>query len=135
MNTKSFTFPKNFLKIIYFIFGCAGSLLLCGLFSGCGEQGLLSSHGAQASRYSGLFCCGSPALGHSRFSRSGGSGGKEYVCSARDLGLILEWEDSMTTHSSILTRRIPKDKTAYEISRCDWSSDVCSSDLHNVPRY
>ena len=33
-------------KIIYlFIFGCAGSLLLCGLFSRCGEWGLLSSVG------------------------------------------------------------------------------------------
>ena len=28
---------------IYFIFGCAGSLLLPGLFSKCGEPGLLSS--------------------------------------------------------------------------------------------
>ena len=24
-----------------FIFGCIGSLLLCGLFASCGEQGLL----------------------------------------------------------------------------------------------
>ena len=23
-----------------------------------------------------------------------------------------------------------KQKTAYEIKECDWSSDVCSSDLH-----
>ena len=30
----------NYL-FIYFVFGCAGSLLLCGLFSSCGEQGLL----------------------------------------------------------------------------------------------
>ena len=29
-----------FLKCIYlFIFGCAASLLLCGLFSSCGEPG------------------------------------------------------------------------------------------------
>ena len=32
-----------------------------------------------------------------------------------------------------------KQKTAYEIYQCDWSSDVCSSDLHRVktgkPRY
>ena len=25
-----------------------------------------------------------------------------------------------------------KQKTAYEISRCDWSSDVCSSDLYDT---
>ena len=30
----------SFFKNI-FIFGCAGSLLLCRLFSSCGEQGLL----------------------------------------------------------------------------------------------
>ena len=24
-----------------------------------------------------------------------------------------------------------KQKTAYEIRNCDWSSDVCSSDLHD----
>src|SRR6056300_1970668 len=27
-----------------------------------------------------------------------------------------------------------KQKTAYEISECDWSSDVCSSDLHSSSR-
>ena len=26
-------------------------------------------------------------------------------------------------------------QTAYEISRCDWSSDVCSSDLHNKQKW
>ena len=40
-----FFFLINFL----FILGCAGSPLLRGLFSSCGEQGLLSSSGAQAS--------------------------------------------------------------------------------------
>ncbi len=25
-----------------------------------------------------------------------------------------------------------KQKTAYEIKECDWSSDVCSSDLKNI---
>ena len=28
-----------------------------------------------------------------------------------------------------------KQKTAYEIYQCDWSSDVCSSDLVVVSRY
>ena len=35
-----------------FIYGCAGSPLLRGLFSSCGEQGLLSSCRAQASHCS-----------------------------------------------------------------------------------
>ena len=28
-----------------------------------------------------------------------------------------------------------KQKTAYEIYQCDWSSDVCSSDLRRSERY
>ena len=51
-----------FRKIILFIFSCAGSSLLRGLFSGCGKWGLLSSRGAWASQ-SGGFHCGAQALG------------------------------------------------------------------------
>ena len=32
----------HFLKIVLFIFGCAGSSLFCGLFSTCSEWELLS---------------------------------------------------------------------------------------------
>ena len=46
------------LKSILFPLGCTGSLLRRGLSSGVGEQGLLSSRGAQASRGSSLSCCG-----------------------------------------------------------------------------
>ena len=45
------------LKIILFIFGCAGSSLLPGLFSSCCEWGLLSSCGAWASYGCGFSCC------------------------------------------------------------------------------
>ena len=44
------------------IFGCAGSLLLHGPFSSCGEQGLLSSCSVRASHCGGFFCCGAQAL-------------------------------------------------------------------------
>ena len=46
-----------FFKIILLkcIFDCPGSSLLCGLFSSCDEQGLLSSCGSQASHCSGLW--------------------------------------------------------------------------------
>ena len=44
----------------------------------------------------------------------GGSDGKESVCNAGDLGLILGWEDpleeDMATHSSILAWRIPSER-------------------------
>ena len=44
----------------------------------------------------------------------GGSDGKEYTCSAGDLGLIPGWEDPLeervAIHSSILAWRIPKDR-------------------------
>ena len=52
-----------FLILILFICGCAGFLLLCGLFSSCRQQGLLSSCGVQASHCSGFSLCGAPALG------------------------------------------------------------------------
>ena len=48
-------------------FGCAGSSLLLRLLSSCGEQGLLSSRGVQASRCGG-FSCAARALGHAGFS-------------------------------------------------------------------
>ena len=51
---------------IWFIFisGCAGSLLLCGLFSSCSKWEILSSCRAQASHCGGSSCCGALALGH-----------------------------------------------------------------------
>ena len=39
-----------------FFFGCAGSSLLCGLFSSCGERGQLSSCGSWASHCGGFTC-------------------------------------------------------------------------------
>ena len=56
----SFDLKNNFIYL--FIFGCAGSSLLHGLFSSCGKQGLLSSCGVQASHCCG-FSCGAWALG------------------------------------------------------------------------
>ena len=56
-----------FILIILSIFGCAGSSLLCRLFSSCGKQGLLSSCGVQASHCSGFSCCGARAPGHLGF--------------------------------------------------------------------
>ena len=60
-------FAPRFLKIAYVvfirIFGCAGSLLLCGLFSSFREQGLVFSCGVWASHCRG-FSCGPRALGH-----------------------------------------------------------------------
>ena len=49
----------------FFTFSCAGSLSLLGLFSSCGEQGLLSSCSAPASRCVGFSCGGAQALGPS----------------------------------------------------------------------
>ena len=46
-----------FASLYLFIFGGSGSSLLCGLFSSCGEWGLLSSCCAPASHWSGFSCC------------------------------------------------------------------------------
>ena len=62
--------PPLLLKKLLFIFGCAGSSLVHGLFSRCCEWGLLSSCGAQASHCGG-FSCGAQALGHGAFSSCG----------------------------------------------------------------
>ena len=53
------------------IFGHAGSLLLCGLLPGCGNQGRLSSCGVQASHCGGFSCCRAWAPGHLGFSPCG----------------------------------------------------------------
>ena len=42
---------------------CRQSSLMCGLFATGGEQGLLSSCGAQASHCGGFSCCGALVLG------------------------------------------------------------------------
>ena len=63
--THQFNFFQN---IILFIFGCAGSWLLHGLFSSCSEQGLLSSCSVRASHCSDFSRCRAQALGHPGFS-------------------------------------------------------------------
>ena len=60
------SFLNNFIYL--FIWGCAGSSLLCGLFSCCSERGLLSSCGARTSDCSGFSCCRALAVGHEGFS-------------------------------------------------------------------
>ena len=54
-----------------FIYGCAGSSLLRGLFSSCGERGLLLSRGAWASHSCGFSCCRAQALGCMSLSHNG----------------------------------------------------------------
>ena len=51
-----------FLKLLIFV--CAGSSLLCALFSSWGELGLLFTCGARASHCGGFSCCRARALGH-----------------------------------------------------------------------
>ena len=53
-----------------FILGCAGSSLLCGLFSSYAEEWLLFCYGAQVLGYTGFHSCGFWALEH-RFSSCG----------------------------------------------------------------
>ena len=57
-----------------FIFGCAGSSLLCGLFPSCREQGLRSNCSARASHCGGFSCCRAQALGRVGFSSCGAWG-------------------------------------------------------------
>ena len=59
------------LFINLFMFDCAGSLLLHGLFSTCAEQGLLASCDIWASHCGGFSCCWAWALGFMPFSSCG----------------------------------------------------------------
>ena len=68
-NVQPFTTPWTVthtapcpLTTVFSFFGCAGFLLLPGLFSSCGKWGLLFSCSAQASHCSGFSCCGAWAL-------------------------------------------------------------------------
>ena len=58
-------FKYNFFYL--FMFGCAGSSLLCRLFSGCGERRLLCGCGARASHCSGFPCGRAWGLGCAGF--------------------------------------------------------------------
>ena len=51
------TFKNNFIYSL--VYGCAGSLLLCGLISSCSKQGWLSTCGTLASH-----CCGFSCMKH-----------------------------------------------------------------------
>ena len=51
-----------FKKFYLFIYGCARSSLLCGLFSSCSEQGQLCSCNAWASYCIGFSCCGAQGM-------------------------------------------------------------------------
>ena len=53
---------KNNFVYVLFIFGCAGSSLLCGVSPSCGEQRLLFSCSAQVSHCGGFSCWGARAL-------------------------------------------------------------------------
>ena len=70
--------PASFHLFIDFIFGSAGFSLLCGVFSGCNEHGLLSS------------CF------------PGGSVGKESACNEGDLGSTPGWGRSPGGHGNPL---------------------------------
>ena len=64
---------QKFIKLyiilfIDLIFGCAGSLWLRRLFSGCREWGLLSSCSVRASAYGGFSHCRARAVGRTGFS-------------------------------------------------------------------
>ena len=65
-----FDFFLSWIKKLL-VFGSAGSLWSCGLFSVCREQTLLSSGGAWASHWHGFSCCRAWALGCAGFSSCG----------------------------------------------------------------
>ena len=70
MVTEQILYDLNIFNnlIDLFIFGCAGSLLLHGLFFSCSEWRLLSSFGEQVSHRDGFSYSGAQVLRHMGFS-------------------------------------------------------------------
>ena len=110
-NSK-FLIKEHFCFYFYlFTFGSAGSLLLHGLFSSCGEQGLLSSWGAWASHWGDLFCCRAWVLACWGFSNccSQPLVFRFNSCGAQGLVALCPVASSQTrdrTHVSFIGRRI-----------------------------
>jgi len=66
--TLNFNVCLNIIFVVWFayfiyLFICAGSSQLQGIFSSCGKWGLLSGFGTWASHCSSVPCCGAQALG------------------------------------------------------------------------
>ena len=85
------SFRCHYYWLIYlFIFGCAGSLLPCGLFSSCGKQELrftvvappVAEHGFQGVQAYRFSSCGSWAREHTLSSCGTGA---QMLCSMWDL--------------------------------------------------
>ena len=55
-------------QVFLFVFGCAGSSLLCGLFYSCSHWEHCSLVTALVSHYNGFSCCRTQALGSMGFS-------------------------------------------------------------------
>ena len=58
---KVFFFLSYLINLFYFCLSWV--FIAAGLFSSCGEHGLLSRGSAQASHCDGFSCCGARALG------------------------------------------------------------------------
>ena len=58
---KSLFFLLIYLFVYLFIYGCVGSSFLCEGFLQLRQAGATLHHGARASHYRGLSCCGTQA--------------------------------------------------------------------------
>ena len=59
---------ETFMSFVLFVFGCAGSLLLHGLFSSYREQKLFFVTARGLLKSGSFSCCGAQALEHGGFS-------------------------------------------------------------------
>ena len=111
MSLNSWSLNHHPLSLKLFIFGCAGSLLLYGLFSCCGKQGLLSSCGVWASDCSGFSCRAAWAHGLQQLQPPGSRATQKLWCTGlatlRHAGLprpgmspcLLHWQAESLPHS------------------------------------
>ena len=88
------------LNLFFFIFGYAGSLSLCGLFSNCGEQGLHSCCRVQALGCVGFHSCGS-------WDQGSVAQGIFLDVSRTGRQILYHWATRETREGEVVTVRLP----------------------------
>jgi len=108
------------LAFFLLIVGCAGSLLLCGLFSSCGTQ---------ASHCSGFFSCKARSLGRESFS-SCGSQALEHkldscgTCASAALRHVASWFPDQGSNQHLLKWQVNSLPLSHQGSPPFWLSGI-----------
>ena len=129
-----------FLHFTLFIFGCTGSLLLCGHFASCGKWRLISTCSVRAFHYDSFSRCRIWALGHTGFSRRStwvrgcGSWALEHTVSICDVGQAApQHVESSRTRDRAWVSWTGRQTLYYWATREAWSGSLNLSEMSVEP--